>query len=390
MEERLRPDIIEAWFPRCIDPAGGFYERFDETWQRQTDPTKLVVFQSRMTWIAAKLAVGDRREEFAAYTAQGVRFLTDKFVRPDGGIAWDYSFNPVQNPPTDEVHAYGISFAIFAAAAAYRATGDESAFTLAKGAFGWLETHLHDARHGGYFECTDLSGAVRLVGDNPDSIGTPYGQKSQNTHLHLLEAFTELIGVWPDPLLVRRLREVQDILLRRLYHPDGWLYGFAWPDWEPVDGSISHGHDIEAAHLLMDAALALDGEVDARTAEVAASLIAYVLRHGFDEAEGGVYSTGNTAGEVTDRAKIWWVQAEALLGLIRGLAIGIDDEGAIVKTWRWITQHQVDHENGGWHAILAADPGRTWKNMKGEPWKAAYHDGRALLFGAQAIRDSLL
>jgi len=396
MEESLRLDIIETWFPRCIDPSGGFHERFDRIWRGQEDKTRLVVCQARMTWVVAVLSESQPslKDEFAGHAHHGIRYLTENFLNSDGSLVWDIARRQDGARVSDEIHAYGISFAIYAAAAAHRATGDEAALELGTSAFAWLESHLHDEENGGYFECAG-------PGDKPileprdsahprDQIGTLYGQKSQNTHLHLLEAFSELALVWPDPALRTRLREVQDILLHRLYHSDGWLHGFAHPDWTPVPGEISHGHDIEAAHLLMDAAQILDGKIDDRTAEVAQSLIGYVVKHGFDKENGGVYSTGNAQNEVTDKAKVWWVQAETMLGLIRGLQLpnGASERNlnALLKTWHWIKTRQIDQDHRGWHAVIGETPPQDRTAMKAEPWKAAYHDGRALLYGARELR----
>jgi mannobiose 2-epimerase len=117
-----------------------------------------------------------------------------------------------------EKHVYGISFGIYAAAANYKATRDAQALNLAQRAFAWLDAHAHDARNGGYYEALTSAGpaysgaTAHAIGIKSDAIGTRYGYKSMNSHIHLLEAFTALYEVWPDRKLRARLQETFDIV----------------------------------------------------------------------------------------------------------------------------------------------------------------------------------
>jgi len=231
-----------------------------------------------------------------------------------------------------------------------------------------------------------------------DEINTPYGLKSQNTHLHLLEAFSELAKSWRDPVVLERLTELKAILEDRLFEPAGWLQVYAKPNWKPVPDRVSYGHDIEASHLLLDACETLEGTASEKTEGIARALVDNTLMFGFDREHGGFYSNGTEGGRPLQRAKTWWTQSEALLGLARAAVIpgAPADEylEAIAATWGWITQYQIDQEFGGWFEIVhsdgrPADP-NDHKDRKGHMWKAAYHETRGLLETSKILRKLAL
>jgi len=404
LEFSLWKDLIDPWFPACVDSRGGFWQVYDRQWKRKPSNVRGVVFQSRMTWVSATLASipGARQEEFAQNAIHGMRYLSDLFVEPlTGAVRWKVDkSDPPREAGALEGHAYGGSFALYAFAAVYRALGTAEALELAQRVFGWLETYVHDAAHGGYFECVSANGRpiltppAKMASKTGDEISTPYGLKSQNTHLHLLEAFSELGKSWRDALLLERLSEVKDILEDKLFDPAGFLQVYAKPDWTPVPDRVSYGHDIEAAHLLLDAGVTLVGAPRSKTQARALALVDNTLLYGFDRDHGGFYSNGTEGGRPLERSKNWWTQSEALLGLAKAMDLSdapVDEYlDALVATWAWIRDHQIDHEYGGWFELVRSDGSpvdpQDHKDRKGHMWKAAYHETRALVETAKILR----
>lgn len=386
IERSLYADLLDRWFPRCVSDQGGFHQDYSVDWQPEGDGGRSLVFQSRMTWVAATMAIEDPR--FEAYARHGFRELADYFIDPDTGAAfWNLDAQKSPSGPfAHQRHAYGHAFAIYALAS-LRWVYPE-AVALAQKVFGYLEAHHYDHEFGGYFEATDASGQPILEGDGVDAIGTPYGWKSQNTHLHLLEAFTELYWAWPDPLLGRRLGELVERFLGPLYMEPGWLHVYVERDWTPIPGPVSHGHDVEAAHLLLDAARALSRETPEVKAK-ARALIDYALQTGWHEA-GGFFYAGTPSGEITDRSKNWWVQAEGLMGLATLYNLTRDSRYAetLQAQWAWIRDHQIDPFHGGWFESVTPDGTPQPPFSKGHAWKAAYHDGRAMFFTWRYLRSA--
>lgn len=398
VEEHLRSGVLESWYPRCIDTGhGGFHQNFAADWTRLPDSGKFLVFQARMTWVAAAVAsyVPDLEEEYTEYALHGLRFL-DRKMRDDryGGLHWRLdAAGEVSEDVGTHKHAYGTSFGIYAAAEVHELTGDGRALDLARDAFLWLDEHCHDDENGGYFEPAARDGTPLLEGAEGavDGIGTPYGYKSMNAHIHLLEAFTALYRVWPDERLRRRLAELHRIVRDRIAVPPGCLGYYFTPDWRPVPMHDSFGHDVETAYLLVEAAEALGKPDDAETWRVARSIVDHALQWGRDEENGALCEKGEAFREPFDRTKVWWTQAEWLNALLlMHERYGSETDRywkAFVRHWAFLWTHQIDHAGGGWYSTVSPEGQPSRDGKKGSPWKAAYHNARALMNVAERLRE---
>lgn len=382
----LHRDIASAWFPRCIDHGGGFHQDFSREWSLQPSEDRFVVFQSRMTWIAAKLAdaVPVRRHEFVDHAAHGARYLREHFWDDEhGGHRWEV-------PGNGEKMTYGLAFALFGLAAAAGATGDPVFLDQAREAWRWIDEHVRDSENGGYFEAASPDGTPLLEPTEErherqiGGIGSRFGLKVQNTHLHVLEALTELYSVWPDPLLRDRLEEAVDIIGRKMYSWPGALHVSLTRDWKPLPRACSFGHDVEAAYLLIEASRALGRPNDKETWATARALVDHALTYGFDNEQGGFFEQGEAAGRPWDRTRGWWTQVEGLNALAALVCLsdrGLDQRYVppLLRQWEWVRDRQIDREHRGLYARVAEDGTVLGEQSKGHRWKAAYHDGRAFI-----------
>jgi mannobiose 2-epimerase len=392
-ETMLRHDVLGVWFPACVDNQnGGFYSNFTRDWQRTTSEGKFSVAQGRMTWVAAEIAMRrpDLRDQYLPIARHGVDYLNDVlWDKQYGGFFWglqdDGKISPVY---TDGKHLYGISFGIYGAAAAYQATKDPKALELAQKAFRWTDEHAHDAKNGGYFEWLTREGKVV---EGPKDTGRvdalpvalfPIGYKSMNTHIHLLEAFSQLYEVWKDDTLRQRVQELLAIVRDKVSVDPGAMNLYFTNDWHPFPDHDSYGHDIEATYLMLEAEGVLGHGHDPKTERMAKLLVDHTLAYGWDETYGGVYRDGTTTGKPEDRQKEWWVEYEALNSfLLMHEKYGKQTDiyfKAFQRQWQYIKDYQIDHESGGVYEMVDAD-GKPTTYIKGRIWKAAYHDGRALL-----------
>ncbi len=402
--ERVMWAELNAWYPRCVDEKqGGFIASFDDDWTPlpAEKQSKGLVFQARMTWLAAE--VGRRRpghrERFAEHARHGLAFLRDAmWDDTHGGFFWELDRNgqPVGEAGASK-HIYGQAFAVYAAANVYRLTEDDDALELAQRAYRWLEEHAADAEYGGYVEALDRAGEPippTLTDEGvwaTDNIGTAFGYKSMNTHIHLLEAYTALYRVWPDEQLRGRLAALLRIVAGRVYTEPGCLNLFFTADWTPVPDHDSFGHDVETTYLLLEAAEALGHDAVAAVRGRAMKLTAHAWRYGYDRQRGGLYDQGTAFRPATDTTKVWWAQAEALNAFHLMATLAEDPAPyaeAFAQTWVFTAEHLIDAEHGGWWWSVTASGLRNGQPGKGNNWKSGYHTVRALLEITDRMADS--
>jgi mannobiose 2-epimerase len=255
----------------------------------------------------------------------------------------------------------------------------------------------HRRRPWRYFEALAPNGTPIMNGPgnagsdvSRDRIGTPYGQKSMNTHIHLLEAFTVLYRVWPDRILRDRLIELAFLIRDRLPRTPGYLPLYYTSDWKPLPGSVSYGHDVETVYLLAETAEVLGLPNDPTTLDLAKRVWNNTLAHGYDTEHGGFFLEGAPGQPAHDRKKVWWVQAEALNSLLMMLEHASTTDQrywhAWLASWRFTREHQIDQARGGWYDEVSADGTNVLKSQKSNDWKDPYHTVRALLNMSEALR----
>lgn len=413
MEHSLRNETLARWYPRNFDTVyGGFLSTFTYDFNPTGDQDKMIVTQARHTWANARAS--ERYPEVADYklgAKHGFAFLRD--------VMWDKTFGGfyvlvdraghVKGDSTKT--AYGNAFGIYALAAYYRASNDTAGLNLARKAFMWLERGSHDGRDRGYFQHLHRDGSrIVRTADTPSTAETGY--KDQNSSIHLLEAFTELYEVWPDPLVKTRLEEMLLLVRNTIVTPQGHLTLFLQPDWTPVsfrDSSaesisrhhrldhVSFGHDVETAYLMLEASHVLGWQNDTVTLRVAKHMVDQALRHGWDEQAGGFYDEGyyfkNKPGmTITADTKNWWAQAEGLNTLLLMADQFPYDPmnyyAKFEKLWQYCDTQLIDHTYGDWYAGGVDKQPDMRLGLKGHIWKGIYHHYRALTNCVDRLRKN--
>lgn len=380
IEAELRQDILPFWMQHVPDRAhGGFVGEISNDLVVRKDAPRGGLLTARILWT---FSAAYQRYHDPAYLEMA-RWARDDLVgrfwdERDGGLYW--TVTPDGAPLDTRKEIYLQAFGILGLSEYYRATGDPAALQQATTLYHAIETHARDHTHGGYFE--EFSREWKLqtdVGVHRSLMGSQ-ALKSQNVHLHILEAYTNLLRVWPDASFRQTLRELAEVMLTRVYDSRSHhLRLFLDPDWTPRSQSISYGHDIEFSWLACEAANELhDPDLIARSKAMAVEVVRTTLAEGVD-ADGGIFNEGGPAG-LTDRSKDWWPQAEAMVGFLNAYQLGGDPEflRASLHTWDFIEARLVDRENGEWFRGVTKD-GRHSSDPKVSLWKCPYHNGRACM-----------
>jgi mannobiose 2-epimerase len=234
--------------------------------------------------------------------------------------------------------------------------------------------------------------------------------KSQNTHLHIIEPYTNLLrclkevqaqescdyvpalgAVLPVGISVPQetismvegaLRNLVDIFTDKILNEEtNHLDLFFEMDWTRGAGHLeSYGHDIECSWLLHEAALVLgDANVLAKV-EPIVQVVAQASAKGLRPDGALIHEANLDTGRVDDDLH-WWVQAENVVGWYN-IWQHFGDEEALnraEKCWHYIKKQLIDYEHGEWYWSRHANGLLNTKDDKAGFWKCPYHNSRMCL-----------
>jgi mannobiose 2-epimerase len=377
IENELRSDILPFWLQHTRDREhGGFYGEISNDLVVKKNAPRGALLTSRILWT---FSAAYRRYRDPAYLEMARWAYDDLLARfwddEQGGLFW--SITADGKPLETRKAIYGQAFGIYALAEYHRATGDRAPLDRAIALYRTVESHAHDLAHRGYFE--EFTRDWKRLPNSRRSF-VSRAPKSQNTLLHVMEAYANLLRVWPDPELRASLHDLVDVMLTRVLNPaNHHLRLFLDEDWTPRSDGISYGHDIEFSWLLIETAEVLgDHELIAPSRTAAVEVARATLAEGVD-VDGGLLSEAGPAG-LTNTHKEWWQQAEAMTGFLNAYQLSGDLRflHASLHSWDFIAKHVVDRTHGEWYNLLARD-GTVLSRDKVSLWKCPYHNGRACM-----------
>lgn len=385
LERTLQENIIDFWFPRCLDRKnGGYIINFSSQGEPKGEGTKMIVSQARMVWLFSRLVrAGYGDSEMLDGANLGYRFMKEKmWDQQNGGFYWevDATGDRILKP---RKHLYGQSFALYAISEYYLASRKKALLDFGIELFNLLETKSYDRSYGGYIEFWNQDWTTPPAGEaNYMDMEAP-DLKLMNTHLHLMEAMTAFYRASKLPLVHKRLLELITIqsnsVVRKNLGACTDKYNRNWePKLKKKYARVSYGHDLENIWLLMDACDAA-GMPNFPLLDLYKALFAYSRQYGYDEQHGGFYDSGYFLAPADQQNKTWWVQAEAIVSALKLYCMSIDPNylNVFEKTWDFILKYHVDWKNGEWHATVTPDGAE--KSDKAHIWKAGYHTGRAMV-----------
>lgn len=387
--ENLENNILPYWMEKMVDHEnGGFYGRRDA--YDQLDPTapKGAILNARILWSFAAAYRVLRKSEYLEMALRARDEIIDRFYDKDrGGVYW--SLDAKGQPLETKKQFYAIGFAIYGLSELARATGDEKAKEYALRLFHDIESHSRDRKQNGYIEA--LTCDWQPIADMRLSDKDWNATKTMNTHLHIIEPYTNLLRTLTpadkDYAAVREATEnLLDLFFTKFEQPNGHLGLFFDDDWNRQDKIISYGHDIEAAWLLLETAQVLGDQKTIERALKHTAKIAEAALEGRCTDGSMVYERhGNGA---YDNDKHWWVQAECVIGQVYLYCFHGQPEQLekAYQTWRYIADNIVDHDGGEWYwSRQNGQINRT--DDKASFWKCPYHNSRMCLEVAERLSD---
>lgn len=379
MKDVLEHNILSYWIDHVVDKEnGGFYGRIDGDDQIHAQAEKGAVMNARILWaFSAAYRVLRNPAYLEAATRAKDYFLAHFVDKENGGVYWsvDYQGNPLDT----KKQTYAIGFAIYGFSEYARATGDAEALEMAKRLYHDIETHAYDSENQGYIEA--LTCDWQPIADMRLSDKDENGSRTMNTHLHIIEPYTNLYRVWKDAALEKSIRNLLDIFTDKLLNPETHHLDLFFDDkWQGKRNVESYGHDIEASWLLHETALVLDDKAVLQKMEQVIRRIADAANEGLRPDGSMVYEHWKDTDEY-DLQRQWWVQCENIIGHIDLYQyFGYEDSlEKAIQCWNFVQKNLIDAKNGEWHWAVLDDGTINLKDDKAGFWKCPYHNSRMCL-----------
>lgn len=380
--QNLQENILPYWMEKMVDPRGGFYGRRDGYDKLDENAPKGAILNGRTLWSFSAAYRVTGKKEYLDIATRARDYIMEYFYDPEfGGVYW--SLNADGTPLDTKKQFYAIGFTIYGLSEYARATGDRKALEVAIKLYHDIESHSYDSVNGGYLEaCTrdwQKIDDMRLS-DKDENMA-----KTMNTHLHILEPYTNLYRVWKNEELRQSIVRLLDIFLDKIEDPKSRHLGlFFDEEWNRHDRIISYGHDIEASWLLLEAAQVLGDE------EILKKVLDHTKHIAEAALEGRCYDGSMVyerhASGSYDNDKHWWVQAENVIGQVylfkyHGMEEYLDKA---VESWQYIKDNIVDYDGGEWFWSRQGDSVNRVDDKAGF-WKCPYHNSRMCIEVAETL-----
>lgn len=373
IKNHLVSSIIPFWKNLRDDEFGGYYGYMGYDLKLDKKAEKGCILNSRITWFFSNAYTLLKDESLLAEADHGYAFLKEHCIDcENGGIYWSMNYD---GTPLDTTkHTYNQAFCIYALSSYYEASGKEEALDLAKQLFTMIEERCTDEQ--GYLEA--FTRDFKPESNEKLSENGVLAEKTMNTLLHVLEAYTELYRVSKDPQVKEKLEWIMDVFAEKVYNPKLKRQEvFFDKNYNSIIDLHSYGHDIETAWL-MDRSLEILDE-DAYTKKlspITKALTENIYKIAFDG-----HSLSNECDKgVVDTNRVWWVQAETVIGFLNGYEKDpskTEYKEAAEATWQFIKEYVIDKRPGSeWYWLVRQDGTPVEGEPIVEPWKCPYHNGR--------------
>jgi mannobiose 2-epimerase len=379
LTDELTQNILPFWINKMTDEKnGGFYGQINGKNQLVPDAPKGGILNARILWTFSSAALHLKNPFYLKTAERAKNYIFSHFFDTEyGGTYW--MLHADGTPADTKKQIYSQAFFIYALTEYYRASKDKECLNKAVELFHLIEKYSFDREQNGYFEV--YSREWKLLDDLRLSEKDANEKKTMNTHLHILEAYTNLYRVWKDERLKNQLQNLIDIFLTKIINRETYhLDLFFDENWNCKSTIFSYGHDIESAWLLEEAAKVLGNEdlltkVKSETLKVTEAAAEGIRTNG-----GLINEKNYLTGHVNSNFD-WWPQAEAMVGFFNAYQ-NTRNEDYTLKTiaiWNFIKHNIIDSKNGEWFWSVSESGIKNTSDDKAGFWKCPYHNSRMCL-----------
>lgn len=374
-KKHLEEKILPFWKTLKDDENGGYYGFLDYDLKLDKKAIKGMILNSRILWFFSTSAMVLKDDSLIQYADHAYDFLINHGIdAKEGGVYWSLNYDGTRNE--EEKYTYNQAFSIYGLSAYYELTEKKEALALAFEIFETIEEKCKDEY--GYLEAFHKN--FKKKSNEQLSENGIIAEKTMNTLLHLIEAYTQLYKVSKDERVRICLLEQLDCFATKVYNKKLHRQEvFFDQKWNSILDLYSYGHDIETSWLMDETIEILgDSQIKEQIGKITIDLSEAVMKNAYrydsllNECEDGK----------DDTIRVWWVQAEAVVGFINAYQKYPNKKeyyNAAKNIFNYILENMVDKREGSeWYNEINENKEPIRKEIVGL-WKCPYHNGRMCL-----------
>ncbi len=363
--------VMKFYHPHCIDNnTGGFFQYFRDDGSIYDFDTKHLVSSTRFIFNYSMAAIQFDSKDYLDAALHGINYLRDSHLNKNtGGYAWTMKGSEVDDSTN---YCYGLAFVLLAYSSAYKA-GILKAKDYIEETYQLMEKHFWSKEYELYSD--EISADWKVVSS----------YRGQNANMHSCEALIMAFeATGSQKYLDRALLIGKNICIRQAGLAEGliwehydsnweinWVYNKNRPDDLFRPWGFQVGHLTEWAKLL----LILERHVkEDWLLPRAQELFDDAVEMGWDEKSEGLFYGFAPNGDICDKDKYFWVQAESLAAAAV-LANRTGDDYYwewYDRIWSYSWKHMIDHKYGAWFRILDSNNNK-YDDLKSPAGKTDYH-----------------
>ena len=363
--------IMHFYHPRCIDKEkGGFFHYFKDDGSVYDSATKHLVSSTRFIYNYSMAYIHFKDDEYLDAVRHGINFLRNSHLnQKTGGYAWILNGKSMADSSN---YCYGLAFVLLAYSTAYKAGISEAKIYIEE-VFELMEKYFWRDEFGLYAD--EISYDWSKVSN----------YRGQNANMHSCEALIASYEATNEQKYLDRALIISDnICNRQAEQADGLIWEHYSSEWR-IDWSFNKdkpddlfrpwgfqvGHLTEWSKLL----LILERYVNKDwLLPRAIELFEDAVEMGWDEKNDGLFYGFAPNGDICDRDKYFWVQAEsfAAAALLANRTKDAKYWDWYERIWHFSWKHMIDHKYGAWFRILDGKNNK-YDDLKSPAGKTDYH-----------------
>ena len=363
--------IMAFYHPHCVDKNdGGFFQHFRDDGSIYDFETRHLVSSTRFIFNYSMAAIHFDNNDYLDAALHGIEYLRNSHLNKEtGGYAWTMKGNEVDDSTN---YCYGLAFVLLAYSTSYKA-GIEKSKDYIDETFELMEKHFWSKEHELYND--EISADWIVVSS----------YRGQNANMHSCEALIAAFEATNEQKYLDRAHLIANNICNRQAsladeliweHFDSkwqidWTYNKDRPDDLFRPWGFQVGHLTEWAKLLVILERHIDEEW---LIPRAIKLFDDAIEMGWDENNEGLYYGFAPNGDICDKDKYFWVQAETIAAAAL-LAHRTNDKyywDWYNRIWSFSWEYMIDHKYGAWYRILDSN-NTQYDNLKSPAGKVDYH-----------------